>query len=135
MAIKNNQSVGLTTLQQQLEIAFPNYDFEINGNALTAILNIQTKLNIVEMGEEYWVVEAVPFTFKMVVVVVIITIFAYWVQMQNWHWGINIGLYLIAFIALGYMANFLYGFLYRNNYKEFKPAIIEKVKELVETKN
>lgn len=132
MAIKNNQSIDLPTLQKRLSKDFPKYDFEINDNAITASLDDKTKLNIVSMEGELWIVEAVPFTFKMVVVVFAITFVAYWVQLQDWHWGINIGIYLVAFIALGYIANFLYGFLYKKNFKDFKPAIIEKVKAIVE---
>jgi len=132
MAIKNNQSINIETLRDQLKKALPEYEYEINKNAITISLNQDTKINVVEMNDEFWIIEAVPVFFKMLSVVVVITIFAYWVQMQEWHWMINVGLYFIAFIALGYLTNYLYGFLYRNKFKNFKPVVIEKIKELVE---
>mgnify|MGYP000530705854 CR=1 FL=1 len=132
MAIKNNQSIDIATLKDQLKKALPDYDYEINKDALTIGLNESTKLNIVEMNNEFWIIEAVPLNFKMFSVVIIITIFAYWVQIQDWHWMVNVALYFTAFVALGYLTNFLYGFIYRNRYKNFKPTIINKIKELAE---
>lgn len=132
MAIKNNKSISLEALKSTLEKSFPDYNFEINGNALTVIYAPNTKLNIVAVGEEFWTVEAVPFNFKMVIVIFCIATFAYWVQQQGWHWGINIVLYAIAFVALGYIANWLYGLLYQRNYQKFKPQIIQKIKEMAE---
>jgi hypothetical protein len=132
MAIKNNQSIDINTLKDQLKKVLPDYDYEINKDALTVGLNESTKLNIVEMNNEFWIIEAVPLNFKMLTVVAIITVFAYWVQMQGWHWMVNVGLYFTAFVALGYLTNFLYGFIYRKKYKAFKPIVIEKIKELAE---
>jgi hypothetical protein len=132
MAIKNNKSIDIETLKNQLEKDFSDYNYEINKNALTVGLNEDTKINIVAINEEFWVIEAVPVNFKMLTTVIIITIFAYWVQMQDWNWMINVGLYFVAFIALGYITNYLYGLLYRNKFKNFKPVLIQKIKELVE---
>lgn len=132
MAIKNNKSIDITTLRDQLKKAFPDYEYTINKNALTIGFNQDTKINVVEMNNEFWIIEAVPLNFKMLTTVTIITIFAYWVQMQGWNWMINVALYFIAFIALGYITNYIYGFLYRNKFKNFKPIVIKKIKKLVE---
>jgi hypothetical protein len=128
MKIKNNQHIGLKELMQLLEKQLPSYKYEINGNAITVIQDEETKINIVQVGEEYWVVEAVPFFFKLIVVVVLITIFAYWVQLQGWHWGINVGLYVGAFILLGYVSNWLFGWIYAKNFKDFKPLLLLELK-------
>ena len=109
MRIKNNQNIDLENLKLALEKDLPGFKYEINGNAVTAIKDDKTKINIVQVGEEYWAVEAVPFQFKLVVVLVLITIFAYWVQLQNWYWAVNVGLYVGAFIVLGYVSNWLFG--------------------------
>lgn len=132
MAIKNNKSIDIHTLKDQLKKALPDYDYEMNKDALTVGLNPETKINIVEINNEFWIIEAVPLMFKMVTTVTVITIFAYWVQMQGWHWMVNVGLYFVAFVALGYVTNYIYGFIYRNKYKTFKPTLINKIKELVE---
>lgn len=132
MAVKNNKSIDLPTLQEKLEKAFPDYSYEINRNALTVALNEKTKLNIVAVEKEFWIIEAVPYTFRMVVIVSVITIFAYWVQMQGWHWGINLAAYAMAFVILVYVANFLYGFVFKKNFENFKPKVIEKLKEIAE---
>jgi len=132
MAIKNNQAIDLETLKEKLEQMLPDYTYEINGNAITVIYTPNTKLNLVKVDDEFWTTEAVPFNFKMVVVIFCITTFAYWVQQQGWHWGINIALYIAAFVALGYIANWLYGLMYAKNYSKFKPTIIKAVKEIVE---
>lgn len=132
MAIKNNQSLDLETLKTKLEKSLPDYQYEINGNALTVAYAPNTKLNVVQMGEEFWTVEAVPFNFKMVIVIFSLSTFSYWVIMQDWHWGINIALFILAFIALGYVANWLYGLMYAKNYSKFKPKVIKAVKEIVE---
>ncbi len=132
MAVKNNKSLDLPTLQKKLEKEFPDYDYKINQNALTVGLNEKTKLNIVAMEKEFWIIEAVPYTFRMVVIVSFITFFAYWVQMQGWHWGINIALYVVAFAILVYVANYLYGFIYKKKFEDFKPKVIEKLREIAE---
>lgn len=132
MAIKNNQNIDLETLQKKLKKRLPDYEYEINGNALTIAYQPNTKLNIVQMGEEFWTVEAVPFNFKMVIVIFALSTFSYWVIMQGWSWGINIALFIAAFIALGYIANWLYGLMYAKNYQKFKPKVVKVVKELVE---
>lgn len=134
MAIKNNQNISLEVLKEKLEEQFPIYQFEMNDNSLTAIASPTIKLNIVAMsdGEEFWITEAVPFIFKMVIVITLITMFAYWVQLQGWHWAINIGLYVVAFIVLGYIANWFYGLVYANDYKDFKPKIRNAIKEISE---
>lgn len=133
MAIKNNKSIDISALRSQLKKDFPDYEFKINGNAVT-VSNDKVKLNVVSMGEgqEFWIVEAVPFNFKMMMLIFILSFFVYWVQQQDWHWGVNIALYLGAFVGLGYLIDFLYAQMYRHAYKDFKPAIIGKVKELVE---
>ena len=129
MKIKNNQNIDLEDLKKTLEKQLPDFRYEINGNALTAIKNEATKINIVQVGEEYWAVEAVPFQFKLVVVLVFITIFAYWVQLQGWHWAINVGLYLAAFILLGYISNWLFGIIYSKKFKDFKPNLFNTLKK------
>lgn len=131
MRVKNNQNIDLENLKNLLKKQLPDYEYEINGNAVTAIKNDDTKINIVQMGEEYWVVEAVPFQFKLVVVLVLITIFAYWVQLQGWHWTVNVGLYLGAFIVLGYVSNWLFGVMYSKNFKDFKPKLIDALKNVL----
>jgi len=128
MKFKNSQKIDLENLKQILEKQLPDFEYEINGNAVTAIKNEETKINIVQVGEEYWAVEAVPFQFKLVVVLVLITMFAYWVQMQGWHWTVNVGLYVGAFIVLGYISNWLFGVIYFKKFKEFKPKVFETLK-------
>lgn len=128
MRIKNTQNIHLENLKQILEKQLPNYKYEINGNAITVIKNEKTKINIVQVGEEYWAVEAVPFMFKLIVVLVLITIFAYWVQLQGWHWSINVSLYLGAFILLGYVSNWLFRVIYANSFKHFKPKLFDTLK-------
>ena len=125
MRIKNTKNIDLNFLKNQLEKQLPDYKFEINENAVTAIKNEDTKINIVQVGEEYWAVEAVPFQFKLVVVLVLITMFAYWVQMQGWHWAINVGLYVFAFIVLGYVSNWLFGVIYFKKFKDFKSKLFD----------
>lgn len=132
MAIKNNQNINLETLKKKLEKTLPDYQYEINGNALTVTYQTNTKLNVVEMGEEFWTVEAVPFNFKMVIVIFSLSTFSYWVIMQDWNWLINIALFILAFIALGYIANWLYGLMYAKNYSKFKPKVVKAVKEFAE---
>lgn len=128
MKIKNVQNIDLENLKQILEKQLSDYKYEINGNAITAIKNENTKINIVQVGEEYWIVEAVPFMFKLVIVLVFITIFAYWVQLQGWHWAINVGLYVGAFIILGYVSNWFFGVFYAKNFKEFKSKLLDTLK-------
>lgn len=128
MRVKNNQNIDLENLRKVLEKQLPDFKYEINGNALTVIKNDQTKINIVQMGEEYWAVEAVPFQFKLVVVLVLIAMFAYWVQLQGWHWLVNVGLYLAAFIVLGYISNWLFSLIYKKNFKIFKPKLLNALK-------
>ena len=125
MRIKNTKNIDLNFLKNQLEKQLPDYKFEINENAVTAIKNEDTKINIVQVGEEYWAVEAVPFQFKLVVVLVLITMFAYWVQMQGWHWAINVGLYVLAFVVLGYVSNWLFGVIYFKKFKAFKSKLFD----------
>ena len=128
MRIKNNQNIDLENLKLALEKDLPGFKYEINGNAVTAIKDDKTKINIVQVGKEYWAVEAVPFQFKLVVVLVLITIFAYWVQLQNWYWAVNVGLYLGAFIVLGYLANWIFGIIYAKNFKYFKSEVLNSLK-------
>ena len=132
MKIKNNQNIDLEGLKQILEKQLPDFKYEINGNAVTAIKNKETKINIVQVGEEYWAVEAVPFQFKLIVVLVLITMFAYWVQLQGWHWAINVGLYLAAFIVLGYISNWLFGLIYSKKFKDFKSKLFNTLKNFLE---
>lgn len=141
MKIKNNKNIELEQLEKQLNRALPDYEYQINGNALT-VGNPQkdkkgepkesTKINIVKVDDEFWIVEAVPFMFKLVMVTVLITLFAYVVQMQGWHWGVNVGLYVIAFVVLGYFVNWFYGLIYAKDFKTFKPEVIAKLKSIVE---
>ena len=128
MRIKNNPNYNLEDLKKILKKQLSNYKYEINGNAITAIKNDNTKINIVQVGEEYWVVEAIPFQFKLVVVLILITIFAYWVQLQNWHWAINVGLYVVAFVVLGYVSNWLFGVIYAKKFKHFKSELLKTLK-------
>ncbi len=132
MKIKNNQNIDLEGLKKILEKQLPDFKYEINGNAVTAIKNKETKINIVQVGEEYWAVEAVPFQFKLIVVLVLITMFAYWVQLQGWHWAINVGLYLAAFIVLGYISNWLFGLIYSKKFKDFKSKLFNTLKTFLE---
>lgn len=132
MKIKNNQNIDLEGLKKILEKQLPDFKYEINGNAVTAIKNKETKINIVQVGEEYWAVEAVPFQFKLIVVLVLITMFAYWVQLQGWHWAINVGLYLAAFIVLGYISNWLFGLIYSKKFKNFKSKLFNTLKTFLE---
>lgn len=132
MKIKNNQNIDLEGLKKILEKQLPDFKYEINGNAVTAIKNKETKINIVQVGEEYWAVEAVPFQFKLIVVLVLITMFAYWVQLQGWHWAINVGLYLAAFIVLGYISNWLFGLIYSKKFKDFKSKLFNTLKNFLE---
>lgn len=132
MRIKNKQEITIEILQKRLERALPEYQYEIHKNAITAIKEEKAKMNIVQMEGEYWVVEAVPFQFKLVIVVVMISMFAYWVQLQGWHWAINIGLYVAAFVVLGYVANWFYGWMYSKDFKDFKPKLISTLKNLLE---
>lgn len=132
MKIKNNQNIDLEGLKKILEKQLPDFKYEINGNAVTAIKNKETKINIVQVGEEYWAVEAVPFQFKLIVVLVLITMFAYWVQLQGWHWAINVGLYLAAFIVLGYISNWLFGLIYSKKFKNFKSKLFNTLKNFLE---
>ena len=132
MRIKNNRNIDLENLKQILEKQLPDFKYEINGNAVTAIKNDKTKINIVQVDEEYWAVEAVPFQFKLVVVLVVITTFAYWVQLQGWHWAVNVGLYLAAFIILGYIANWLFGLIYSKKFKDFKSKLFDTLKNTLE---
>ena len=131
MKIKNSKNIDLENLKILLEKQLPDCKYEINGNAITVIKNENTKMNIVQVGEEYWVVEAVPFQFKLVVVLVLITMFAYWVQLQGWHWTTNVGLYVLAFIVLGYISNWLFGIIYFKNFKDFKPNLFDTLKTLL----
>ena len=131
MKFKNKQNIDLKNLKQALEKQLPDFQYEINGNAVTAIKDDETKINIVQVGEEYWAVEAVPFQFKLVVVLVLITMFAYWVQQQGWHWAINIGLYFGAFIVLGYISNWLFGVMYSKKFKGFKPEVFNTLKTIL----
>ena len=120
MRIKNNQELDLLSLKNKLEKELPKYKFEVNGNAITASKKEDVKMNIVEVEKEFWVVEAVPFQFKLIVVIILISLFAYWVQSQGWHWGINVSLYVAAFVVLGYAANWIYGVIYAKKFKKFK---------------
>ena len=131
MRIKNTENVNLEILKTRLEKELPDYKYEINGNAVTVSKNEDTKINIVQVGEEYWAVEAVPFQFKLVVVLVLITMFAYWVQMQGWHWSTNVGLYVGAFIVLGYISNWLFGLIYFKKFKNFKEILFNALKNLI----
>jgi hypothetical protein len=132
MAIQNNKSIKLDELKIDMKKEFKDYSFEIHKNALTIGSSKNTKLNVVEVGEEFWIVEAVPFPFKIAVVLSFMGLIAYLVQLQGWHWGINLVLYFAALIILGYVANWLYRLVYYKNYKEFKPAIIKALKKRVE---
>jgi len=61
---------------------------------------------------------------------VVITTFAYWVQLQNWHWLVNVGLYLTAFIILGYISNWLFGVIYSKKFQNFKPQILNTLENI-----
>ncbi len=132
MRIKNQKQLSIETLKKQLEKTLPQYHYEIHKKTVTAIKDEKAKMNIVQMDDEFWMVEAVPFHFKLVVVIVLISIFAYWVQLQGWYWMINVGLYLIAFIILGYVANWFYGWMYAKDFKDFKPKLMNTLKKLLE---
>lgn len=132
MAIQNNKAIKLEDLKIEMKKEFTNYSFEIHKNALTIGFSKNTKLNIVQVGEEFWIVEAVPFTFKIAVALSFMGLIAYLIQLQGWHWGINLVLYFIALVLLGYFTNWLYRLVYYKNYKAFKPAIIKSLKQLVE---
>ncbi len=132
MQIKNQNELSIEILKKKLEEILPEYQYEIHKNAITATKEEKAKMNIVQMEKEYWVVEAVPFQFKLVIVVVMISMFAYWVQLQGWHWAINVGLYISAFVILGYVANWFYGWMYSKYFKDFKPKLILTLKKLLE---
>lgn len=131
MRIKNQKELTIETLKKKLEKSLPEYQYEIHKNAITVVKEEKAKINIVQVDQEFWVVEAVPFQFKLVIVVVMISMFAYWVQLQGWHWIINIGLYIAAFVILGYVANWFYGWMYSKDFKEFKPKLISTLKNLL----
>lgn len=132
MAVQNNKSIQLDKLKIEMKKEFPNYTFEIHKNALTIGFSENTKLNIVPVGEEFWIVEAVPFTFKIAIGFFFMIMIAYLIQMQGWHWGINLLLYLTTIILLGYITNWIYRLVYYKNYKLFKPAIIKALKSITE---
>ena len=132
MAVQNNKAIELDTLKIEMKKEFPDYTFEIHKNALTIGLSSNTKLNIVEVGEEFWIVEAVPFPFKVGIGLFFMILIAYLIQSQGWHWGIDLVLYFITIILLGYITNWIYRLVYYKNYKLFKPAIIKTLKRLVE---
>ena len=125
MKIKNNQNINLEKLKEILENELPDFKYKINNNAVTVIKNDDTKINIVQVGKEYWAVEAVPFQFKLIIVLVLITMFAYWVQLQGWYWAVNVGLYVAAFIVLGYVSNWLFAMIYFKKLKNFKFKLLK----------
>jgi hypothetical protein len=125
MKIKNNQNINLEKLKEILENELPDFKYKINNNAVTVIKNDDTKINIVQVGKEYWAVEAVPFQFKLIIVLVLITMFAYWVQLQGWYWAVNVGLYVAAFIVLGYVSNWLFAMIYFKKFKDFKFKLLK----------
>ena len=125
MKIKNNQNINLEKLKEILENELPDFKYKINNNAVTLIKNDDTKINIVQVGKEYWAVEAVPFQFKLIIVLVLITMFAYWVQLQGWYWAVNVGLYVAAFIVLGYVSNWLFAMIYFKKFKDFKFKLLK----------
>ena len=125
MKIKNNQNINLEKLKEILENELPDFKYKINNNAVTVIKNDDTKINIVQVGKEYWAVEAVPFQFKLIIVLVLITMFAYWVQLQGWYWVVNVGLYVAAFIVLGYVSNWLFAMIYFKKFKDFKFKLLK----------
>ena len=128
MKIKNNQNINLEKLKEILENELPDFKYKINNNAVTVIKNDDTKINIVQVGKEYWAVEAVPFQFKLIIVLVLITMFAYWVQLQGWYWAVNVGLYVAAFIVLGYVSNWLFAMIYFKKFKNFKFKLLKTLK-------
>lgn len=132
MVIQNNKSIQLEELKKDMKIEFKNHYFEINKNALTISFSKNTKLNIVSIGKEFWIVEAVPFPFKIAVVLSFMGLIAYLIQLQEWHWGIDLILYFFTLIFLGYATNWLYRLVYYKNYKVFKPTIIQALKKRVE---
>ena len=125
MKIKNNQNINLEKLKEILENELPDFKYKINNDAVTVIKNDDTKINIVQVGKEYWAVEAVPFQFKLIIVLVLITMFAYWVQLQGWYWAVNVGLYVAAFIVLGYVSNWLFAMIYFKKFKDFKFKLLK----------
>ena len=127
MKIKNNQNINLEKLKEILENELPDFKYKINNNAVTVIKNDDTKINIVQVGKEYWAVEAVPFQFKLIIVLVLITMFAYWVQLQGWYWAVNVGLYVAAFIVLGYVSNWLFAMIYFKKFKDFKFKLLKTI--------
>ena len=125
MKIKNNQNINLEKLKEILENELPDFKYKINNNAVTVIKSDDRKINIVQVGKEYWAVEAVPFQFKLIIVLVLITMFAYWVQLQGWYWAVNVGLYVAAFIVLGYVSNWLFAMIYFKKFKDFKFKLLK----------
>ena len=131
MKIKNNQNINLEKLKEILENELPDFKYKINNNAVTVIKNDDTKINIVQVGKEYWAVEAVPFQFKLIIVLVLITMFAYWVQLQGWYWAVNVGLYVAAFIVLGYVSNWLFAMIYFKKFKDFKFKLLKTLENIL----
>lgn len=133
MAIPNAQALTPAQLAERLAQALPQYTYTATPQAITATDADGLQLNIVAMndGTEYWIVEAVPYIFKLVTVVTLIALFAYPIQLRGWHWAVNIGLYLLLFAVLSYVANFLYGLLHRRQYRTFKPLLRDTVRQLL----
>lgn len=134
MAIKNTQALTTAQLAERLARDLPDYTYTATPQAVTATDPDGIQLNIVAMndGAEYWIVEAVPYIFKLVTVVTLIALFAYPIQLRGWHWAVNLGLYLLLFATLSYVANFLYGLLYRRQYRTFKPQLRSTVQRIVD---
>lgn len=131
MRVKNEQKITLEELKKQMEKELSQYEYDINENALTVAKSEKVKMNIVKMEEEYWVTPAVPFVFKGTVTLISISLLAYKIQNFGWHWAVNVGVYMAAFVLLGYVVNWFYVALYAKDFKPFNAEITVALKAIV----
>lgn len=131
MRVKNVKEIGLEELKKQMEEKLSQYKYDINENALTVAKSEKVKLNIVKMESEYWVTPAVPFVFKGTVTLISISLLAYKIQDFGWHWAVNVGVYMAAFVLLGYAVNWFYAALYAKDFKPFKAETTTALKSIV----
>ena len=131
MRVKNEREIGLEELKKQMEEKLSQYKYDINENALTVTKSEKVKMNIVKMENEYWGTPAVPFTFKGTVTLISISLLAYKIQDFGWHWAVNVGVYMVAFVLLGYVVNWFYMALYAKDFKPFNAETAAALKGIV----
>lgn len=131
MKIKNTKNIALEDLKKQMGEELSQYQYSINTNALTVEKSEKVKMNIVKMEEEYWATPAVPFVFKGTITLISISLLAYQIQGFGWHWAINVGVYMAAFVLLGYVINWFYETLYAKDFKPFKTEVTTTLKKII----